>query len=196
MTATQAVPEHVPTWLGETYGFWCQTFVLLLAAVIAGIAIKTSRSIERRKAAAGVIFSTRRDEQLRTALRVISELHADETKNMATLAKKDNIDNEQAKAIRYALNHYEYISVGIAQQIYDEEIFKKSSFTTMTNLYNRTRPFIEAVRKNGGAVTTWQEFECLACKWVADPLEHKPVRAMPDERRFRKWLAKKIAGKL
>ena len=192
--STQVVPASPHTFWGETGGFWCQTLVLLLAAIIAAIAIRRSRILERKKAAAGVIFTTRRDEQLTKALRVISQLHNDE-KNMATYAKDEHKDSEQAKAIRYALNHYEYVSVGIAEDMYDEEIFKKSSYTTMTNLYNRTRPYIAAVRKNGGSKTTWQEFECLACRWLDDPLEHKSVRSVPDERRLRKWLAKKIAGK-
>ena len=191
--ASTGVPRHVPKFLGETYGFWCQTVVLLLAAIIAAIAIKTSRSLERKKAAAGVIFSSRKDEQLTNAVHAISQLHEGD-KNMAAYAKKENQDTEPTKALQYALNHYEYVSVGISQDIYDEEIFKKSSYTTVTNLYNRTRAYIDAVRKEINSKTTWQEFECLACRWLADPLEHKPVRSMPDKRRIRKWLARKIAG--
>lgn len=192
--ASTGVPEPIHKILGEPYGFWCQTVVLLIAAVIAWIAIRTSRSLERKKAAAQVIFSSRQDEQLTAAVHTISLLHESD-KNMATYAKKENQGTDQSKAIQYALNHYEYVSVGISQQIYDEQIFKHSSYTTVTNLYNRTRTYVDAVRKEIDSNTTWQEFQCLACRWLNDPLEQKVVRSMPEKKRLRKWLARKIAGR-
>ena len=71
--------------LGETYGFWCQTATLAAAAVIAFLAVRTSRVIERRKAAAAAIFAGRRDEALTKAIRHIAALH-DGDKNMAAFA--------------------------------------------------------------------------------------------------------------
>lgn len=192
--ASAHAPEPIPRVLGEPYGFWCQTLVLIVAAIIAWIAVRTARSLERKKAAAGVIFSSRQDERLTDAVHTVSQLH-DGDKNIAAYAKKEHRDTVQSKALQYALNHYEYVSVGISQDIYDEQIFKNSSYTTVTNLYKRTRAYIEAVRREIDSKTTWQEFECLACKWMDDPLEHRAVRSMPDKRRFRLWLAKKIAGK-
>jgi hypothetical protein len=192
--ASTGMPGPIHKILGEPYGFWCQTVVLLIAAAIAWIAIRTSRSLERKKAAAQVIFSSRQDEQLTSAVHTISLLHESD-RNMATYAKKENQGTDQSKAIQYALNHYEYVSVGISQEIYDEQIFKHSSYTTVTNLYNRTRTYVDAVRKEIGSNTTWQEFQCLACRWLNDPLEQKVVRSMPEKKRFRKWLAKKIEGR-
>lgn len=95
-------------------------------------------------------------------------------------ARKENIDSEDSMHVRYALNHYGYISVAIAQDIYDEELIKNSVYTTMTRLYIRTKPYIDEVRKQGGAgVTTYQELECLASRWIASPLKHKPVKTVP-----------------
>jgi|GEM_PF-1397355 len=163
--------------LGETYGFWCQTGVLLLAAFFAYLAIRSSRIIERRKAAMTAIFASRRDKELIDAIRKIAKMHESST-NLAMFAKNDRIDTEESKTIRYALNHYEYVSVGIAEGIFDEEIFKNASFGTITKLYSHTRQFIEEVRNEKDSKTTWQEFECLASRWLGKPLTHKPIRAV------------------
>lgn len=165
-------------YLGETPGFWCQTGVLLLAALIAVVAMVVSRRIERRKASAAVLFSTRRDGELTRCLRHITTIHATD-QNMAMWARKDKNDSEEAKSIRYALNHWEDISVGIAHHIYDEEIFKSTNYTTVRRLYERTKPFIDEVRRVSEAPTAFQEFECLACRWKLYPLERKEIVAVP-----------------
>lgn len=165
--------------LGESYAYWCQTFTLAAAAVVAFLAIRTSRAIERRKAAAAAVFDGKRDEALTRAIRHIAALH-DGDKNMAAFARKENIDSEDSMHIRYALNHYEYVSVAIAQDIYDEELIKTSIYSIVTRLYIRTKPYIDEVRKQPGAgVTIYQELECLACRWIANPLKHKPIKTLP-----------------
>jgi hypothetical protein len=179
--STQQQEKIDPKLLGETYAFWCQTLVLFAAVVAAVWAILAARRIERRKAAAGVIFTSRKDDLLAKALRHITTLHNDE-KNMPSFARKENLDSESSKSIRYALNHYEYVSVGIAQGIYDEDIFKHSSYTTVTRLYTRTKTYIEEVRKVEGIKTIYQEFECLACRWIDNPLDPKTVRTVPAKR--------------
>jgi Domain of unknown function (DUF4760) len=165
--------------LGETYAYWCQTFTLVAAAIVAFLAIRTSRAIERRKAAAAAVFAGKSDEALTKAIRHIAALH-DGDRNMAAFARKDNIDSQDSMHIRYALNHYEYISVAIAQDIYDEELIKNSIYSTITRLYIRTKPYIDEVRKQPGAgATIYQDLECLACKWIATPLKHKAVKTLP-----------------
>lgn len=170
-----AAPEH--KFLGETYGFWCQTLVLFAAAVFAYVQIRSSRKIERRKAAAEAIFASRNDKELKEARSMIKALHAGERK-MSAYAKDEN--SEEIKIIRYALNHYEYVAVAISQGIYDEAIFKNAMYTTLTRLYDRTKPFIDEVRKSR-AETAYQDFECLMVRWKADPLKVKRIRAVEDK---------------
>jgi len=175
-TTAAGVVEH--KLLGETYAFWCQTLVLLAAAIFAYIQIRSSRAIERRKAAAEALFFTRQDKELTDARRYIAVLHASD-KNMASYARDNGQDNAEAlRHIRYALNHYEYVSVAIAQGIYDETIFKHASHRTITQLYHRTKPFIDEMRRRNGTDTTWQEFECLAVRWTAKPLKVKSIKAV------------------
>jgi hypothetical protein len=165
--------------LGETYGFWCQTIGLFLAAFFAWLAIRNSRAIERRKAIAEVIFSSRKDTDLVQYVRKIAEIHSSST-NIASFAKQDKIETPETKAIRYALNHYEYIAVGISHGIYDEEMFKSSVYSTVVKLYEHTKPYIEERRKLTGRITAYQDFECLVIRWKAHPLVHKPIRSVQD----------------
>src|ERR1700675_3374863 len=88
---------------GETYGFWCQTMVLTVGALVAFVAIISARRIERKKAALALIFESKADDKLTEALRLIAALHDGDT-NMATFAKKAKIDESESKSIRYALN--------------------------------------------------------------------------------------------
>jgi|SRR5580698_6267447 hypothetical protein len=179
MVAYSPIPVSIvntePRFLGESGAFWVQTGVLAVAAIFAFIAIVVSRRVSRRQAAIEAIFSSRRDEELIKAIRQIAILHGGD-KNMAAYAK---VEGDEGKYIRYALNHYEYVSVGISQGIYDEKIFKSSSYTTMVSLYDRTKPFIDEVRNIKSSRTIYQEFECLACRWKEKPLKHKPVKTIP-----------------
>src|ERR1700733_4363848 len=91
---------------GETYGFWCQTLVLLSAAIFAYVAIVSARRIERKRAAMEALFDSKKDEELTIAIRLIATLH-DGDKNIASFGKPENIDSPESKGLRYALNHYE-----------------------------------------------------------------------------------------
>jgi Domain of unknown function (DUF4760) len=173
--ATTQQPEPSPRIWGETYGFWCQSLVLFAAVVVAVVAIISSRITERRKASAAVLFSSRKDSELLDSLRRVTALHEGD-QSIGAFAKREKNETVEAKSIRYALNHFEYVSVGISQGIYDEKIFKQSNYTTVIKLYERTKPFIDETRRVRGTETLLQEFECLACRWISTPLKHKPLK--------------------
>jgi hypothetical protein len=139
------------------------------------VAICSSRATERRKAAIAALFSYRADKDLLAAIRHIAVLHTSD-KNMAVWAKEDNEDaKKEARIIRIALNHFEYVGVAIDQGIYDEKIFKHAMYTTLVKLYQRTKPFIDELRSRRKRDTAWQEFECLAVRWINKPLLKKTV---------------------
>jgi hypothetical protein len=117
------------------------------------------------------------DKDLTEARRKITELHASD-KNMAAYAKAEGSD--EIRTLRYALNHYEHVAVAIRQGIYDETIFKNASYTTLTRLYDRTKPFIDAMRLIKSP-TVWQEFEWLMLRWKADPLVVKKFKSVEDK---------------
>jgi hypothetical protein len=168
-----------PKLLGETYGFWCQTLILFLAAVFAFIAIVSSRRIERKKAAMEAIFEGKKDAELQKGLRLIVAIH-DGEKKIAHFAKKDQLDSEESKSIRYVLNHFESLSVGVYRGIYDEKTLKSSQYSTITRLYDRTKTYIETIRTEpNGSPTHFQEVECLACRWNSKGLKKKAITTIP-----------------
>jgi len=170
--------QQDPKIWGESYAYWTQTGVLALAAFIAMIAINSSRTIERKKAAVSALLAAKRDDDLEKASALVASL-ADGEKNIASFAKAENVKSEESKSIKYVLNYYEYLAVGIGQGIYDESVFKDAMYTILTKLYDRTKPFIDQARKTSGTVTIFQEFECLACKWKLSPLKHKQIVSLP-----------------
>jgi hypothetical protein len=177
-TATVGVPTQGPKFWGETYGYWCQTAVLAGAAILAWIAIVSARRIERKKASIGFIFEGKHDKELTTALQMIAALH-DGEKKMSIFAKKENLNSDESKRIRYALNHFESMGVGIFCGIYDEQTLKSSQYNIVTRLYERTKTYIETIRtEENGKPTHFQEIECLACRWLRKPLAHKPITAV------------------
>jgi len=98
LIATEQQLPPRPTFWGESYGFWCQTGALLLAAIFAFVAIRSSRAIERRKVAVAAIFSTRKDKELVACIRVIGNIHSGD-QSIAIYARNDKIDDEKTKAI-------------------------------------------------------------------------------------------------
>jgi len=123
-----------------------------------------------------VIFEGKKDTELQKALRLIVGIHEGDT-NIASFAKKAKIDSDESKSIRYALNHFESMAVGISSGTYDENTIKSSQFTTVTKLYERTKTYIDVIRAEGSS-TYYQEIECLACSWKENPLQKKSIASL------------------
>jgi hypothetical protein len=172
---SQVIQEQL--FLGANAAFWIQTGVLFFSAILAIVAIFSARANERRKSAANVLFTSRGDKEMVESIRRIEALH-NGNENIRRLAA-DGLTEEQqsdAQRIRHVLNHYEYISVGIQQGIYDETIFKDSQYGIVVGLYRHTKPFIDALRENKKKPTIFQEFEWLACRWLSKPLGKKKLK--------------------
>lgn len=135
---------------------------ILASAAIGGcIALtvaKKQRSIE-------FILNTKSDKKLQKALTTIRAVHSDCNTNISRFAYIEHLETEQANDIRYVLNHFEYMSVGINENIYCERILKKGMFTTVTKLFERAEPFVKEARRQSGQNTANKEFEQIANKW-------------------------------
>jgi hypothetical protein len=71
------------------------------------------------------------------------------------------------------LNHFELVSVGIQNKIYDETMIKESWCSIVCRTYKQASPYIDARRANSGCRTIYQEFEWLAKRWQDNPLQQK-----------------------
>lgn len=141
--------------------------IVFAGVLVAIVSVATARGVARKKQAADLLFASRSDETLQSGLKHIREFHDANDKNIRSLA---NTESAEALCVRYVINHFETVSVGIQAGIYDETMVKKSWYSTVVQTYERTLPLINATRGNTKP-TIWQEFEWLATRWRTKPLK-------------------------
>lgn len=150
-----------------------RNMLVFLGIVVAVVSVVSAKLTAKRKQTADLLFGTRADAELSAGFKLLQKLHNATDTNIRVYAKKDKTDSEEANKIRYVLNHWERVCVGINQGIYDEKMLHESSYSTVMNLYAQASPFIQAVRENTGKDTYYQELECLYNSWKEKPLVSK-----------------------
>lgn len=145
--------------------------MVALGVVVAVVSIHTSRAIARKKQTADLLFASRNDERLQRGYDLISEYNSAADKNIRSLAAAPG--SEEADNVRYVLNHFEAVSVGIGAGIYDEAMLKKSWCTIILTTFERSQPFISEIRRVQQKATILQEFEWLALRWQKNPLKQR-----------------------
>ncbi|WP_172824571.1 DUF4760 domain-containing protein [Vreelandella subglaciescola] len=146
-----------------------RTAVMALAVLVAVVSVVSARNTAKKKQTADLLFAVRSDDRLIEASRALKELHHSDN-NIRLWADPEHdckIHNQEAQIqnIRYILNHYERLSVGLQAGIYHEGMLKKSQFTIITRTYEWAKPFMEGVREKTNSPTAFQEFEWLAKRW-------------------------------
>jgi hypothetical protein len=74
------------------------------------------------------------------------------------------------------LNFYEYIAIGIENDIYCGKILKESMYSTVIATYEMCSSYIDEVRKKTGRYTVYSDFEKMALSWKLKPLEPANTR--------------------
>jgi len=92
------------------------------------------------------------------------------------MADKSKYHSEECVAIRYVLNHFEHVSIGIQHDIYDEEMLRQGWHSLVVKVYEQTQPLIAAIREMKQSNTPLQEFEWLAKRWLAKPLKARKIK--------------------
>lgn len=159
-----------------------------VGATIAVLSIKSAREIARKKNAIDLVISAKQDDYQRESIKVIRDYHEDAHKDIVSLAHKSSDDNvvKAQKHLRYILNYFEYISVGVRNKIYDEKIIKDSMFGTISKTYTQCKPYILKARELSSSNTIYQEFEALAQRW-AKPRNR--LQALCDKNGWKLWLS-------
>lgn len=139
-----------------------------IGATVATVAIYMSRRTAREKNAADILQMAQRDEKLAEGIRLIQQAHKDGI--MESLAFEDKRMSDDARSVRYVLNFYENVAVGIKRKIYSEAFIKDSSYTTITDLCDRTRPFVVHIRVRNKQETAWKKLELLGQRWKGKPI--------------------------
>lgn len=156
------------SFFGSEFG---RTMVIVVSVVLAAFSIHSAKLIARRKQTADLLLTSRGDEELQRAAAVIASFHDAPDKNLRALADPAQRNTEEAKSVRYLLNHFETVSIGLQAGIYDEAMLKKCWYGILISTFERTRPLISALRTSSNRPTVMQEFEWLAERWKAKPLK-------------------------
>lgn len=165
--------------------------LLILGLMVAIISVWTSKVIARRKQTADLMFASRSDLQLSAGYEVIRQLHNDPNGNIRAAfpaqkampddeveAKKYTEQKQRSVQINYVLNHWERVSIGIDEGIYDERMLRYSNNTSVINIYTQALPYIEAVRERSRVPTYYVDIERLALRWKTMPLKPKKIKRL------------------
>jgi len=147
-----------------------QNGTLALGVAVAIASVLTARSIARKKQSADLLLASRGDELLQAGHAAIRAYYEASDKNIRNLAARAHFEGEEARAVRYLLNHFEIVSIGIQAGIYDEAMIKSCWHATVVRTWDKSRPLIAAARELNRN-TMLQEFEWLARRWKRRPLK-------------------------
>jgi hypothetical protein len=150
------------------FGFLAAPIAIVFSSVVAGtIAI----NISQRQKSVELLQNIKSDTRVDDGLATLRKIHNDSEIEIHCYAYSDKADTQEAINIRYLLNTFEQMTSGISDRIYDENIIKRSKYTTVVNTYKRAKKFIEKVQE--GQPTAYQELVALAQKWENNPLEKR-----------------------
>lgn len=149
--------------------------VLLAGVLVAVISVVSARIIARRKQTIDALMASRTDTNLQDGLECVSAIHHKEDANLRAYAKPERRKDPEVDKLLFVLNHWEYVAIGVRKGIYDDDMFRIANQGTVTQLYDRARPFIEALREHYQRPMIFIEFETLAARWKLRPLKKPPT---------------------
>ncbi|QVE15714.1 DUF4760 domain-containing protein [Pseudomonas cichorii] len=151
------------------------TVMAIRSAKVATVeTISHTREIAKQTETALFMFNSRSDRNLTDGYQTIRSIHSSDSDNIVSYATNDEKrKSPEAEKIRYALNFWERVAVCVSHGIYCEKIIKDSMYTTVTDVFQRAQPYINAVREQKHSQTPYQDFETMARRWLAEPLKSK-----------------------
>lgn len=140
-----------------------RNFAVMLGVVIALWSLRTTIVLARRKQSSDLIFAARNDESIVAGIRVLRAHKASNT--IALLAVLPGIKTDDAAKVRYLLNYFEALAVGVRKNIYDEKILHLNYHGTLVHLFDAAEPFILETRLSHDRPTVYRELAWLAMRW-------------------------------
>ena len=128
--------------------------------------IKSNRDNIKDRETISYIMERNKDDEFTDGLKVILEIDRDDNQDIKKFAKKEHRSSNEATKIRHIANHYEYLAVGISNDIYNEKMLKNSSLGTTIKIHKALENYICEIRKERSSNTIYKEFQDLAKKWA------------------------------
>lgn len=124
--------------------------------------VKKSRETSKRLKAFDVINSIEYKPVHENGLKVLREFN-DNEKTISRLVEDKY--SEQCDDILELLNHYEYLAVGVKEDILCEKTLRKANYTSFLIIYEGSEEFITSLRKKYDAPTVFSELEWMYKRW-------------------------------
>ena len=154
------------------------TLSLALASVlVAFAALQSNKRMARRRATLDMLVNNELDEDYIKRRRIFISIVNSQTPNLDTtllrLAENQQVDTAtgipKIEAIRVILDVYELISVSIAFETLDHEVYEQWFRGSFVGDWNLVRNFIEQIRTDYDNRKIYRHFEWLAVCWGGIP---------------------------
>lgn len=149
-----------------------QTAAILISAGAAIWLVHVSRAQSKKRATVEMLLKMRLDSDYISHRNDFTKLIKAED-NLSKYASIDHAKSDTAMLICRVLNYHEYLATGISEGAFDEEIYKRMSYSNCLRDWSRLKSFVIELRRIEGSNTLFQEFEDLSIRWKSKPLEDK-----------------------
>ena len=135
-----------------------QSGPILLAALLAYLGvtrqINGQRKLIKQNNSINAMLALQKDGDLMSAMNLVAKISTDEQDSVELYASSDGARKGDGKngwdeerrnkshALSAVVNYFETVSIGIRQNIYDEEIIRVYAGVMFVEMYKRTRTFI------------------------------------------------------
>jgi len=150
--------------------------IVLIGVAVAVITIIYNVKTAKKTQTALFLFESRKDKDYAESLHTLKKAHKSGKSFRSYVIPPDgqqisDKEMEDRRQFQYILNFYERVAVSIREGIYNEEMIKRTSYTTVIETWDTAEPLIKAIREKINSRTTWQEFEWLALRWKKNKLK-------------------------
>jgi len=146
-------------WIGPSI----QAGAIVVSAIGVAWMIRTNRTIARQRAVLDLIVKEQTDADMIKARKTFVNLK--QKGDIVQYASLDKIGSEEASHIRFILNMYEVVAIGINKNAYDERIYKDWCRTTAVRDWMACKDFIHIYQRDVSP-KIYAEFEKLAKRWA------------------------------
>ena len=203
----------MPGWLYSflTWGGAGPATILIsatIALLVAYVARLTQRRVARQQQTIQMLMNSLWDEDFIKDWRLFNRIIGDQNQVMKdmekwsigrdkrrrgewqalTAAERTEIEEADTKVavVRQCLNHYELVSIGIREGIYDEKIYRRWYNQSVIRDWVATRVVIDLFRKDiskesgfASANRLFAEFDEMARLWSAGEVKRPKLRSVP-----------------
>ena len=127
-----------------------QAFILLGGLIYAGISVASARKTARQNAFLAFVRNYNSDSRIDDAIAILRAGY------------RDNLSKEEMSRLKYFLNEFEILAIGLKAGIYDCKMVTNSFGLELVTYHDQAALFIRDIRKESGGKRAYSEFEILA----------------------------------